>query len=152
MRKTVIAGGRPWIDLSAGIIGFVPDRTWQNEMGSGSATAIRSGADLAFLLGWSVWHGRLYAGPQTSLEMIWLDWRNDVLEGQVRHENRFAATTGLRTGYQYFWPEHFFARVDLSGCVALVRYRIDAQSARSVTIFESPPGYLTLAIGVGIWF
>ena len=152
MRKTVIAGGRPWIDLSAGIVGIVPDRTWLNEKGSGSTTAVRSGADLAFLLGWPVWHGRLYAGPQTSLEMIWLDWRNDVPDSQVRRETRFAAATGLRTGYQYFWPEHFFARVDLSGCVALVRYRIDAQSDRSVTLFESPPAYLTLAIGVGIWF
>ena len=152
MRNVVIAGGRPWIDLAAGIVGFVPDRTWANERGSGSATAVRSGADLAFLLGWSVWHGRLYAGPQTSLEVIWLDWRDDVSNSQVQREIRFAAATGLRTGYQYYWREHFFARADVSGSVALVRHRIAAQSDPNVTLFESPPAYLTLAIGIGIWF
>ncbi len=150
--RLVLAGGRPWIDISAGVVGIASDCKWVYEKGAGSATAVRSGADLALLLAWPLWRGRLYAGPQGSLEMVWLDWRNADANAQLRREIRFAWAAGLRTGYQYFWQERFFARADLSGCVALVRQRIVAQSGSTVPLFEAPPAYLTMAVGFGIWF
>jgi hypothetical protein len=143
-----LAGGRPWIDASVGIVGIVSNRNW----GSGNATAVRSGADLSLLLGWPVWHGRLFAGPQASLEMIWLNWRDADPNDPVRHEIRFLGAAGLRTSYQYAWQRHFFARADLAGCIALVRQKIVAASESGGPLFQAPPAYLTLAFGVGIWF
>jgi hypothetical protein len=145
----VIAGGQPWVDVSAGVVGRVSDRGW----GFGrSVSSVRSGADLALLLAWPVWLGRLYAGPQASVEMVWLDWRNGIPDSQVQREIRFDVATGLRASYQYFWRARLFARADLAGCVALVRHRISAESDSNVTLFESPPAYLTASFGVGIWF
>ncbi len=152
LTNLVLAGGRPWIDVSAGVVGIASDRKWVYENGSGSATAVRSGADLSVLLAWPIWRGKLYAGPQGSLEMVWLDWRDADANAQLRREIRFAWAAGLRTGYQYFWREHFFARADLAGCIALVRQRIVAQSGSNTPLFEAPPAYLTLAFGVGVWF
>ena len=148
----VLAGGRPWIDVSAGIVGIVSNRKWDNEKGAGTATAVRSGVDLALLLGWPVWGGRLCAGPQVSLEMVWLDWRDVDANNRLSREVRFAWAAGLRTSYQYFWRKRFFARADLNGGLAVTRQEIKTQSAPNDPLFVSPPAYLTLAIGVGIWF
>jgi hypothetical protein len=149
LTTAVLAGGHPWIDLSAGIVGIANQR-WRN--GSESASAVRTGTDLAFLLGWPVWRGMLYAGPEATAEMIWLNWRDADAGGQVRREIRFASAAGLRTGYEYFWRQRFFARADLTGCIAILRQRIAAQSAKDVSLFESPPAYIVAAFGVGIWF
>ena len=148
----VFAGGRPWVDVSAGLVGMVSDRTWAFGRGAGSVSSVRTGADFALLLAWPVWLGRLYAGPQASIEMVWLNWRNAIPGSQVQREIRLGVATGLRASYQYYWRARFFARTDLSGCVALVRHRISAESDSSVTLFESPPAYLTVSFGVGIWF
>ena len=145
-----LAGGRLWTDLSMGIVGIVTDRRWGN--GKGSATVARSGVDLSLLLAWPVWRGRLYAGPQASLEMVWLEWRDADTNDQTSRKIRFAWAAGLRTGYQYFWQRRFFARADLSGSVALMRQEIITQSAPDTALFESPRAYLTLAVGAGIWF
>jgi hypothetical protein len=84
--------------------------------------------------------------------MIWLNWRDEIPDSQGQREVRFSVATGLRASYQYFWRARFFARADLSGCVALLRQRISAESDPNVTLFESPPAYLTASFGVGIWF
>ena len=147
-----LAGGQPWIDASVGIVGIVPNRRWD----AGTATSVRAGADLALLLGWPVWHGRFYAGPQASLEMIWLNWRDTDPNDPDRREIRFLGAAGFRTSYQYVWRQHFFARADLVGCVAVLRQKIvaasDQASNKDAPLFEAPPAYLTLAFGVGIWF
>jgi hypothetical protein len=145
-----LAGGRPWIDASVGIVGIVLDRT--SASGNSAAATVRTGADLSLLLGWSVWRGRLYTGPLASLEMVWLNWRDADPNDPVRREIRFLWAAGLRTSYQFAWAERFFARADLTGCAALVRQRIVAASDGNGTLFEAPPAYLTLAFGVGIWF
>jgi hypothetical protein len=143
-----LAGGHPWVDLSAGIVGIARE-SWHNE--SRSATVVRTGADLSLLLGWRVWHGRLYAGPQISVEMVWLNWEDSEGTGQGQREIRFDTAAGLRTGYQYFW-QRFFARADVTACAAIVRHRVSATSAPATSLFEAPPAYLTLAFGIGIWF
>ena len=148
----MLAGGRPWLDVSAGMIGLVSDRTWAFGRGAGSMSSVRTGVDFALLLAWPVWLGRLYVGPQASIEMIWLNWRDEIPDSQGQREVRFSVATGLRASYQYFWRARFFARADLSGCVALLRQRISAESDPNVTLFESPPAYLTASFGVGIWF
>jgi hypothetical protein len=58
----------------------------------------------------------------------------------------------MRAGYQYLWRERFFARADVSGSLALVRQDIVKESSRNIELFEAPRTYLTLALGVGIWF
>jgi hypothetical protein len=147
----VLAGGRPWIDVSAGIVG-IATHDWENVTGKSTSKVVRSGADLALLLGWPVWHGWIYAGPLASIEMIWLDWRDADASDRVQREIRFDSAVGLRTGYHYFWRERFFARADLTGCVATVRHSITAKSDPATSLFEAPPAYLTMAFGVGIWF
>jgi len=140
------------MDVAAGIVG-IANRDWQHTDSavsySGYATAVRTGGDLALLLGWPAWYGRLYAGPLAAIEMVWLDANSN---SQTQHEIHFGSAAGLRTGYQYFWRQHFFARADLTGCVAIVRQNVVTQSARTVSLFKSPPAYFTMALGVGIWF
>jgi hypothetical protein len=136
------------MDVSAGIVGRAK-LDWVDGNSSGSATIERSGADLSLLLGWPAWHGRLQVGPLASIEMIWLGANS---YGHLQHEIHFGAAAGLRTGYQYFWRKHFFARVDLTGCVAIVRHQFAPQRATDTPVFESPPAYVTAALGVGIWF
>jgi hypothetical protein len=145
-------GGRLWLDFAAGIVG-IANRGWNNNnynnYYSGDATAIRSGGDLALLLGWPVWRGRLYAGPLASLDMVWLEANSN---NRNQHEIHFGSAAGLRAGYQYLWRNHLFVRADVTGCAAIVRNLIVTQSAPNTPLFESPPAYLTLALGVGIWF
>ena len=147
----VVAGGRPWIDLSAGILG-IANRQWSYSRGSGSASSTRVGTDLSFMLGWQVWRGTLLAGPLVSFELMWLNWLDADVKGQVRREIRYGASAGVRTSYLYTWQKRLFARADLAGAMALARYRISTQSDSTITLFESPPASLTLAFGLGIWF
>jgi hypothetical protein len=141
-------GGKLWLDVAAGIVG-IANRNWQYGDYSGSANAVRSGADVALLLGWPAWHGRIYAGPLASVEMIWLGAHSN---NRNQNEVHFDSAAGLRTGYQYFLREHFFARLDMTGCAAIVRQNIATQSAPDTSLFEAPRAYITLALGVGIWF
>ncbi len=147
-----LAGGHPWIDISAGLVGIAANRRWDSGNAAGNATSVRSGVDLALLLGWPVGNSWLYAGPQASLEMIWLDWRDADPNDPVRREIRFLGAAGLRTSYQYVWRQHFFARADVAGCIAILQQKIVASSDENRALFEAPPAYLTLAFGVGIWF
>jgi hypothetical protein len=141
-------GGRLWAELSGGIVG-IANHAWDYGGTSGSATAVRSGIDLALLLGWPAWHGRLYAGPLASLELVWLDANS---EGRLQHEIRTGSAAGARAGYQYFWNQRFFLRADLSGCLAIMRQRMVTQSRTDTPIFEAPPAYATFSLGAGIWF
>jgi hypothetical protein len=140
--------GNLWLDVAAGIVG-ISNRSWRYSNASGSATAVRSGADVALLLGWPVWHGQIYAGPLASFEMIWLEANSN---SRNQNEVHFGSSAGLRTGYQYFWRGHFFARADMTGCTAIVRQNIATQSAPDTSLFEAPRTSITLALGVGIWF
>jgi hypothetical protein len=142
-----------WAELSGGIVG-IANKGWNytNDPQSepGSATAVRSGGDLALLLGRPTWHGMLYAGPLVEVEAVWL--RATYVDGRTQHETHTGLASGLRAGYQYRWKEHLFARADLTGCVALVRQRIMTHGESNNPIFAAPPGYATFSLGVGFWF
>jgi len=141
-----------WAELSGGIIG-IANKGWdyQNKPEStpGSASVVRSGADLALLLGRPMWHGKLYGGPLFEVEVVWLDATSN---NQIQHEIHTGYATGLRAGYQYFSKERFFARADVTGCLAVLRQRIATMSSENDTLFAVPPAYATFSLGVGIWF
>jgi hypothetical protein len=59
---------------------------------------------------------------------------------------------GLRTGYLYHWNSRIFIRGDLSGNIAIVRYKFYTETQPDNVPFASPPAYLTFALGVGIGF
>jgi hypothetical protein len=142
-----------WAELSGGIIGWAnhgwsyADRAYSTP---GSATTVRSGGDLALLLGRPTWHGKLYAGPLVEVELVRLDVNYD--DGRTQHGIYTGLASGLRAGYQYHWKDHFFARADLTGCIAAVRQRIVTHGDPDHPIFAEPPGYATFSLGVGIWF
>jgi hypothetical protein len=81
--------------------------------------------------------------------MVWLDANSN---NRNQHEIHFGSAAGLRTGYQYLWRNHLFARADVTGCAAIVRHQIVTQSAPNTPLFESPLVYVTMALGIGIWF
>jgi len=141
-------GGRMWAEFSGGIVG-IANHAWDYGGSTGSATAVRSGIDLALLLGWPAWRGKLYAGPLAALELVWLDANS---EGRLQREIHMGSAAGLRTGYQYFWNQRFFVRTDVSGCLAITRQRIVTRSRSDTSIFEAPPAYATFSLGAGIWF
>jgi hypothetical protein len=148
-------GGRMWGEFSGGLVGIAADRGWNYGDGAatGNATAVRTGADLAVLLGWPAWHGQLYAGPLLSVELVWLDWLDASSNGRLHREISIGSAAGLRVGYQHFWNKHFFARADLNGCIAIRRQKVVTQSAPpDAVLFSAPAAYMTLSLGVGIWF
>ena len=150
---TVGANGWPlWGELSGGIVG-IANHGWdyKGDLGSspGSASLVRSGGDLAVLLGRPTGRGKLYLGPLFSVEVIWLDATSN---SQIQHEVHTGLAGGLRTGYQYFWRARFFARADLTACLAILRQRIVTASHEDLPIFAAPPAYATLSLGIGIWF
>ena len=145
--------GRPlWAEITGGIVGIV-SRPWDyegsNGSSAGSATVVRSGGDLAILLGRPTWKGKLYAGPLAAIELVWLDATSN---DQIQHAIRTGAAAGLRLGYQYFWKERFFVRLDATGCMAIVRQRIATVSHPDIVLFSAPPAYLAVSAGLGIWF
>ena len=147
-------GGALWLDASAGSLGIV-GQPWRNPDGSGNATAVLSGADLALLLAWPVWFGRVYIGPQGTVDMVSLD--AVVNSKNTQHETHFGAAAGLHLGYQVFGWQHFFARLDLNGSAAIVRQRVvtqsqDTQSRENTVLFAAPAAYLSIAGGVGVSF
>ena len=141
-------GGHLWAEIAGGIIGFVW-RPWDYDNAKGEATAIRSGADLALLAGWPLWHGRVYAGPSASLEFVWLEASSS---GRVQREIRPGGAAGLRTGYQWLLSKRFFVRADVAGMVAIVRQTVVTQSQPTKALFAAPPAYATFSVGLGIWF
>ena len=141
-----------WAELSGGIVGFVDNRWEYPEVSpdaKGEATAIRSGVDLAALLGRSVGHGRLYAGPVVSVEFVWLESSSN---NRLEHEIHPGVGAGLRLGGQYLLRQHIFLRADINGCAAVLRQRIVTQSKTNTPIFEAPPAYATFYVGLGMWF
>jgi hypothetical protein len=143
-------GGALWLDASAGSVGIVGKR-WIHPEASGNANAVLSGADLALLLAWPVWFGRVYIGPQGTVDMVSLD---AVISNnnKAQQETHFGAAAGLHLGYQLFGWQHFFARVDLSGLAAIVRQRVVTQSGENEVLFAAPAAYLSIAGGVGVSF
>lgn len=137
-------GGRILLDMSGGLIGLV-NTYWNN----GSANALRAGADMALLFAWPTGRGRFYMGPLVSLEIIWL---SGLSGNHLQSETLLGGAAGARLGYQHLWRNRLFARIDANGCVAVVRNSIGTQSRPSTPLFLSPPGYLSLSIGMGIWF
>lgn len=142
-------GGELWGELSGGVIGFA-NQPWRcpNDVVCGNANVSRYGGDAALLLGWPLWHARLYAGPLIAPELIWLDANAN---GRTQHEYHTGLAAGLRAGLQYFWKQRFFARLDVTGAVAIVRQKIVTRSA-DLLIFATPPAYVTFSLGAGIWF
>jgi hypothetical protein len=110
---------------------------------------VRSGGDLAVLLGRPTWHGNLYAGPLAAVEITWLD---SNVNTRIQHEIHTGLAAGLRTGYQYLWKDRFFLRADVTACIAIVRQRVVTESNPGTPIFEAPPAYATFSGGAGIWF
>jgi len=142
-------GGALCLDASAGSVGIV-SQAWDHPDGSGNATAVLSGADLALLLAWPAWFGRFYIGPQGTVDMVSLD---AVINSKTtQHDVRFGAAAGLHLGYQVFGWQHFFARLDLNGAMAIVRQQVVTQSLEHTVLFEAPAAYLSVAGGVGVSF
>jgi hypothetical protein len=139
-------------ELSGGIIGIF-SRGWEyadsGQVASGSATGVRSGGDLALLLGWPHRWGTLQGGPLLAVEVVWLD---STSAGRKQHETHAGAAAGARFGYQYLWRDRFFLRADVTVAGALARQRIVTASRPEIAIFEAPPAYATLSAGVGVWF
>ena len=131
-------GGALWLDASGGSLGVAP-ATWKN----GFATAALSSADLALLLAWPVWIGRLYIGPQGTVDLVSLD--AVVNNEKPQQETYFGVAAGLHLGYQVFGWQHFFARVDLNGLAAIVRQRVVTQSQEDRVLFEAPAAYISVA-------
>ncbi len=141
-----------WLELSGGIVGLV-EKPWDHSDVSpeakGDATAIRSGVDLAALLGRSLGAGRLYGGPLVSVEFVWLE---STSNNRLEHEIHPGVGAGLRLGYQYLFRSHLFLRADVNGCVAVLRQRVVTQSRPDSPLLEAPPVYATFSLGVGMWF
>lgn len=139
-------------ELSGGIIGIV-SRGWKygepGPVAEGSANAVRSGGDLALLLGWPSRWGTVYAGPLFALELVWLDATS---AGRQLHETHAGTAVGGRTGYRYAWRDRFFLRADVTVAAALLRQRIVTASRPDIAIFEAPAGYATISLGAGVWF
>jgi len=138
-------GGALWLDASAGSLGVSP-----GEWDYGTATAVLSSADLALLLAWPVWFGRVYIGPQGTVDMVSLDAR--FSNKTTQRETHFGASAGLHLGYQVFGWQHFFARLDLNGCAAILRQRFVTHSQENTVLFEAPAAYISVAGGVGVSF
>ena len=141
-------GGQLWSELSGGIIGFA-DHGWDYRNAKGEATAIRSGSDLALLVGWPLWRGRLYAGPLAEIQFIWLE---ASYNNKVHRDIRVGLAAGMRAGYQLMLGGRFFVRADLTGCAAILRQDVVTQSNPETSLFVAPRGYATFFIGIGVWF
>jgi hypothetical protein len=141
-------GGHLWAELSGGIIGVV-DQPWEHPNGKGNATVIRSGGDLALLAAWPLLRGRIYVGPVVAIESVWLE---ASYADRVQHEIRAGMAAGGRMGYQLMLGRRFFARADLTGCIALLGQRVVTQSKPDQSLLATPPGYATFSAGLGIWF
>jgi len=83
------------------------------------------------------------------VEVVWLDATSN---NQIQREIHTGLAAGARAGYQYFSKERFFARADVTGCLAILRQRIATMSNKEDTLLATPPGYATFSLGVGIWF
>lgn len=116
---------------------------------SDSVTTNRASGEVALLAGWRLGQSRIYAGPAANLDLIWIQ---SDLGGRSTREQRFAAGAGIKMGYQYFW-RRLFVRSDLTGDVALVKEEAAIISAGGTTVvLSSPRVYVTLALGLGVWF
>jgi hypothetical protein len=72
------------------------------------------------------------------------------MSGHAQHEQGFGAAVGIKVGYQYFWAGRVFARADVTTDVTLGNERVVTDSKRG--IFSTPSMYVTVALGLGVWF
>jgi len=138
-------GTQLWLETSASLINGI---FHNSDLGTGSAIIVHPAVEVAPLLAWSVWRGRLYAGPTIALEYIWL---NATVNSKVQNQTAWASTGGLRASYLLFFQEHFFARLDLSGNAAILRYNI-VTTSKVWSTTTAPYAYVILALGLGISF
>ena len=82
--------------------------------------------------------------------MVSLEAEAVVNKKKTQDETHFGAAAGLHLGYQVFGWQHFFARVDLNGCAAIVRQQFVTPEHR--VLFEAPAAYISVAGGVGVSF
>jgi hypothetical protein len=134
-----------WLDVAAGFAGHGTRTVDQRP--SDSATSSRWSGEVALLAGWRLGQSRIYAGPAANLDLIWVD---SDMSGHKQHEQRFGAAAGIKAGYQYFWAGRVFARADVTTNVTLAKERV--VTASKLDIFSSPPMYVTVALGLGVWF
>jgi len=140
--------GDLWLDVGVGFAGHgtivVAERL------KDSVTTNRVSGELALLAGWRLGQSRLYAGPAANLDLIWIE---SELGGRTQREQRFAAAAGIKIGYQYFWSGRVFARTDLTTDVALVKEQAAVVSGtRTDVVLTAPRMYVTVALGLGVWF
>jgi hypothetical protein len=140
--------GDLWLDVAVGFAGHgtlpIIGRT------DDSVTTNRVSGELALLAGWRLGQSRLYAGPAANLDLIWVESK---LAGHTQREQRFAAAAGMKIGYQYFW-RRVFVRSDLTGDVAIVKEEaaVIAVDRTETLVLAAPRMYVTLALGLGVWF
>lgn len=140
--------GDLWMDVAVGFAGHgtLPVAGRPND----SVTTNRASGELAILAGWRLGQSRIYAGPAANLDLIWVESR---LGGPTQREQRFAAAAGMKFGFQHFW-RRVFVRSDLTGDVALVKEEVVVVSANrsQEVVISAPRMYVTLALGLGVWF
>ena len=141
-------GGTLSAELSAGILGVVTS-DWGPESDPRKAAAVRPGADLALFAAWPIGRGRIYLGPLVAFDVIWLE---ASYGGRVQREIRTALAAGGRAGYQLAIRGRYFARLDVTGAIAILRQRLTAKSQPDVTIFSTPQAYTVLSLGMGVLF
>jgi hypothetical protein len=140
-------GTQLWLETSASLInGIFNNSGWPK----GSAIVVHPAIEVAPVLTWPAWRGRLYAGLTISLEYFWVSATSTV-NSQAQNPTAWASTAGLRTGYLLFLQEHFFVRLDLSGNKTVLRYKIETTS-KTFSTSSAPSAYVILALGLGISF
>jgi hypothetical protein len=140
--------GDLWLDVA---VGFAGHGTLPVEgRPTDSVTTNRVTGELALLAGWRLGQSRIYAGPATNLDLMWVE---SNLGGTTQREQRFAAAAGMKIGYQHFW-RRVFVRSDLTGDVALVKEEVAVVSTKGhqTVVISAPRMYVTLALGLGVWF
>jgi hypothetical protein len=136
-----------WLTLSGGLTGTTLDQRWQNGAASGSANMLRWSAELALLPGWWRGRGRIFIGPTATVDVVSLAANSN---GRNQRETYVDGAVGVKAGGQYFWAGNVFACADLAGDVAVRRRPVVTQSGSD--IYPSPQVYLTLSLGIGVWF
>jgi hypothetical protein len=134
--------GHLWLDLSAGIGG-------KSSWSVGNINVVRYVAETSLLGVWPALLGDVYIGPVATGELVSID---ATLAGRDQHWTRLAGALGVRAGYIYSWHDHLFIQADVSGHPIARKQAIYAEPSDSTAIITGPSTYLTMALGVGIWF
>lgn len=134
-----------WLDVAGGFAGYAI-RDFQGRPNQ-SVTSKRWSGEIAVLAGWRFGQSRLYVGPAANLDLIWIDAQ---LGGPTQREQRFAGAAGVKIGYQHFWAGRIFVRADVTADVTLANETV--VTASDLSVFSTPPMYVTVALGLGVWF